>query len=372
MLTPSQQAIDLIQKSKNILIALPENLNGDSLGSALALENALRELGKKVEIVAQEPIPEQLLFLATPEKIKNKLTPWRDFIISIDTSQNKISRLRYETVNQTLKIFLSTPQKIEERDLKLEPGAFYYDLIITLDAADLESLGFIFEANTELFFNKPILNIDHKASNEYFGEVNLVEPTAAACTEVVASLIEGLSLAIIENRATALLTGLITKTHSFQNNKTTPQALMLASLLITKGAQQEKIIQHLYKTKPLSRLKLWGRLLGQLDYNEEQKAAWVLATPEDFAATDTSNKDLPFILEEITELFPQLNFCFIAWGGENGSSWILAWAKQPENLQKINMELNGTLKNNKLLLSVENNNLPSTKQRLNVLLNSFK
>jgi len=40
MLSPLQQALDLIQKSKNILIALPETLNGDSLGSALALESA--------------------------------------------------------------------------------------------------------------------------------------------------------------------------------------------------------------------------------------------------------------------------------------------------------------------------------------------
>ena len=154
MLTPSQQALDLIQKSKNILIALPESLNGDSLGSALALEAALKKLNKKVEVAAAEAPPDKLSFLAGAANLKNKLTSLRDFVISIDTSQNKISRLRYETANSVLKIFLATPQKIEQRDIKLEPGPFYYDLIITIDAPDLESLGQIFSDNTELFFNK--------------------------------------------------------------------------------------------------------------------------------------------------------------------------------------------------------------------------
>lgn len=372
MLSPSQQAIDLLQKSKNILIALPESLNGDSLGSALALASVLKALGKKVEIVAQEALPEQLLFLTDPSRVKNKITPWRDFIINIDTSQNKISRLRYETLNQTLKIFLSTPQKIEERDIKLEPGTFYYDLIITLDAPDLESLGLIFEAHTELFFNKPILNIDHQAANEYFGEVNLVEPTAAACAEIVSRLIDGLGQVVNEETATALLTGLIVKTHSFQNSKTTPQALNLASLLITQGARQEKIIQHLFKTKPLNRLKLWGRLLGKLDHNEELKTAWLFVKPEDFTATNTTDKDLPFILEETMELLPQLNFCFIFWPDNSGLLWTMAQGRQPENLQKLTLELGGTIKNNRLLLQLANNDFVASRQVISGLLNFFK
>src|SRR3989338_2469784 len=272
MLTPQQQATDLIQKSKNILIALPESLNGDSLGSALALAATLKKLNKKVELACAANAPDKLKFLSGADSLKNRLFSLRDFVISIDTSQNKISRLRYETANKILKIFLATPQKIEERDIKLEPGPFYYDLIITLDAPDLESLGQIFSDNAELFFNKSILNIDHKAGNEYFGEINLIEPTAAACAEIVAGLIEKLDATLIDgNAATSLLTGLIIKTHSWQNAKTTPQALNLASLLIVRGADQEIIVKNLYKTKPLNCLWLWGRLMGHLEFDETRK-----------------------------------------------------------------------------------------------------
>lgn len=372
MLSPLQQSIDLIQKSKNILIALPENLTGDSLGCALALKKALQKLNKKVEVATQEPIPEKLKFLPNLEILKDKLTVWRDFIISIDTSQNKISRLRYEKESNILKIFLTTPDKIEEKQIKLEPGAFYYDLIIVLDAPDLESLGRIFENNSELFFNKPILNIDHRAANEYFGEVNLVEPTAAACAEIVAGLIANLGPDLIdEPAATALLTGLIEKTRSFQNVKTTPQALNLAASLIIKGAEQEKIIRSLYKTKPLNLLRLWGRLLSRFEYDQERKIIWFLAEAEDFKTSQTSAKDLPLILEEINDLFPQLNLSLVLWPDETGCLWLLAQAKQPETLQKINLEMPGTIKNGRLLLKTESATPESIKNRLSNLLNSF-
>ena len=299
-------------------------------------------------------------------------TSMRDFIISIDTSKNKISRLRYEKENGILKIFLATDQKVEQRDVALEPGAFYYDLIITLDAPDMESLGSIFKDNTELFFGKPTLNIDHKSANEYFGEINLVEPTAAACAEIVTRLIEGLGPNLFSREsATALLTGLIEKTHSFQNAKTTPQALNLASLLITKGGQQEKIIQHLYKTVPLNRLKLWGRLLSQLDFDTEKNAVWLLAANEDFSATQTSPRDLPYILEEIDDLFPQVSFSFVIWTDETGLFWALIKAKKAEVLQKMNLEFGGTLKNEKLLLKLAVSDAVAAKDQLSSSINLF-
>ncbi len=373
MLSPLQQAVELIQKSKNILIALPENLNGDSLGSALAFESVLKKLDKKVDLVSSEVVPDKLHFLAGIENIKDKLSLWRDFIILIDTTQNKISRLRYEKENNILKIFLGTDQKLEERDIKLEPGQYYYDLIITLDAPDLESLNKIFEANTEIFFSKPVLNIDHKAANEYFGEVNLVEPTAAACAEIVAGLIESLGPNLIDqSSATALLTGLISETRSFQNTKTTPQALNLASLLITRGAEQEKIIQHLYKTIPLNRLKLWGRLLSKIDFNQQKNAVWLWAQPDDFTSTETSPRDLTFLLEEIDDLFPQNALTFILWTDETGQIWALIRARQAEILQKINLELAGSIKGDKLLAKLADTNIERAKEGLGNLINSLE
>jgi len=370
MLSPLQQAIDALKKNTRLLIVLPENLNGDALGCALALEEALQNSGKKIDIVCAGEIPEKLKFLPGQEKIKNKITAWQDFIISVNTATNKISRLRYENETGMLKIFLTTPGKVEEKDIRLEPGQFFYDLIITIDAPDLESLGQAFEENTELFFGKSILNIDHKASNEHFGEINFIQPTAAACVEIMVELIAGLGLVTNEKIATLLLAGLIIKTRSFQNNRTTPQSLSLASSLINQGAEQETIIQQLYKTKPLNKLQLWGRLLSRLDFDEQKKIAWILITPEDFTATNTSTKDVNFILEETLETFPQIGLIFVFWPETSGSFCVLAQAKQVETLQKINAELAGSLKNDRLLIRSSNTEPSELREKITALLNS--
>lgn len=372
MLSPFQQSVELIQKNENILIVIPQGINGDSIGSALALQAALKKMGKKSEIVCQEKTPERLLFLPGANEIKEEISPLRDFIISIDTSKSKISKLRYENENNNLRIFLSSRDKIEEKNIKLEPGPYRYGLIITIDSPDLESLGRIFETNAELFFNHPILNIDCKSGNEYFGEANLVEPTAAACSQIVFDLIQAINPnSIDESAATCLLTGLIAKTRSFQNSKTTPQAFNLASILITKGADQEKINKNLYKTRPLNCIRLWGKLLSRMDFDPEKKNIWLKASQEDFAQTQTSQQDLPFILEEVCEFFPQAHSSFIFWTDENGFVWVLAQAKQPEILQKINLELGGTLKNDKLVVSLNKTDFDMAKEQISVLLNSI-
>lgn len=62
MLSPKQQAFDLINKSQNILIVLPKDQSADSLSAGLALMLLGRELNKKIDLIAQEPIPEKLSF----------------------------------------------------------------------------------------------------------------------------------------------------------------------------------------------------------------------------------------------------------------------------------------------------------------------
>ncbi len=372
MLSPFQQTIDRLQKSQNILIALPENLNGDSLGSALALGETLKNLNKNFELVSAGELPEKLTFLYGASDLKHQIKPRRDFIISINTLQNKITSLKYEQQNNCLKIFLATPHKIEEKDIKLEAGAFAYDLIVTIDAPDLESLGKIFEENTELFFQKPILNIDHKSANENFGEINLVEPKAAANAQIVQKILEGMNtLPLTPSQATALLCGLITKTHSFQNINTTPQALILASELINQGAERELIIQNLYKTKPLNRLRLFGRLLEKTEYDNEKKIVWMKASSADFAETASTAQELTYILEEINDFFPMVQLVFIFWTDENNNVWVLGQSEHPKIMHKMNLEFGGALKNNRWLAKTSFVEINQAKKTINNLLISL-
>jgi len=372
MLSPKQQAAELINKSQNILIVLPRDHSADNLSCGLALTMLIQNLGKKYDLVAEEPASEKLSFLPGLENIKTELSSSRDFIISIDTSQKQIKQLRYETKDSVLKIYLAGPEKLEQKDIKLEPGPFVYDALITIGAPELEALGQFYDKYTELFFQKPILNIDHNAGNEYFGEINMVEPTASSSAEIIADFINSFFPdQMTEQIATCLLTGLIEETHSFQKANTTPQTFNLASLLVTQGAEKEMIIQFLYKTKPLPYLKLWGRLLARLDFQSSNNLAWVEINPSDFEETGSTLQDLTGISDEIHELLPQLAASFILWQEETNVITALAQSNRPDLLTKLHLELGGTVKNNRAILKILDSDFFSAKTRIEGLISSL-
>ncbi len=98
---------------------------------------------------------------------------------------------------------------------------------------------------------------------------------------------------------TALLAGVITDTGSFQNANTTPRSLETAAELVTMGARQQEIIKHVYKTKELSMLKLWGRMLDRIKFDENLRLVWSYANQEDFMITGSAYDQAGGIIDNL-------------------------------------------------------------------------
>ena len=104
------------------------------------------------------------------------------------------------------------------------------------------------EQNPTLLTNVPIINIDFHRSNENYGAVNLIEPTAASLSEMLVSLSESLQNGIIdETIATAILTGIISSTDRFTAQHTTPKTLTVAAQMMAAGAKQQQVVKGLYR-----------------------------------------------------------------------------------------------------------------------------
>jgi len=249
-LSTNQQFFELVKKSKKPLITFKEHYTGDALASALALQNFLAKNNKEADIACHAfELQPNYKFLKQTEKIKNQLDYLKKFVISLDLSENKIKDFTYSLEDKKLHIYL-TPEKenLHEKHIKFNPGHYHYDLIITLDTDLLESLGHIYEKNTDFFYNTPIINIDHSPDNENYGQVNIIELTKTSVAEIIYDLIEEHNQEFLDQEiATTLLTGLISKTKSFRSANVTPRALNIASQLITSGAQRDLIIEHLDK-----------------------------------------------------------------------------------------------------------------------------
>jgi len=306
-LSLNQQIFEFLKNSQKILVIFKKNFSGDALASSLAIFLLLKKLDKKVDLVCQDfVIPKNYAFLPQVDQIKPGLSSLKQFIISMDMGDNKIKDLSYEVKDNKLDIIL-TPQKgyFEEKNIKYKSGKYKYDLIITLDTDDLESLGEIYEKNTDFFYNVPIINLDHNADNEQYGQINLVELTKTSTSEIIFNLLEDYDLNLLTPEiATCLLTGMISKTKSFRSQSVTPKTLNIASQLILNGAERDLIIENLYRTKSINTLKMWGKVLARLKHDSEHKMAWSYLQQKDFIELNLSNPDFSEVIEELISSAP--------------------------------------------------------------------
>ncbi len=358
-LETNHQIEEFIKKSKNILLLLPFSPSGDALGAAWALHFSLKEKGIETEIFFDDPYNHVSLFNFLPHpSLTTNISEKREFVLIFDTSRNKISDTHIEKEEDKLKIFI-TPEKgfIEPRDFSFIPARFKYDLLIILGSPDKESLGTIYEKHSDIFFEIPIINIDNHNENENFGQINLVDVTASSVSEIVFKFLEKSEFSLSEKTANCLLFGIINATNSFKEKNTTPQSLEISARLIGLGADQQNIIRHLYKTQPLNILKLWGRVMSQLKWNEELKIIWVTVSLDDFIQSRSQPKDLPLILEKIKENY-SAGKIFLALYSENQNftRGIVQFSRE-EDLLKFTRLFNGKRRNSQCEFVLENKSL---------------
>ncbi len=275
-LDTDQQIYQLINNSKNILLLAPVNYDGDSLSAVLAFYNYLVEQAKgdNIDLILPQKTKKIYSFLPRIEEVKLKFDHLRKLVLSINTSNTKISRIDYTQSDNNLKIFISSvPTEIDLADIKTFYENFY-DLIISFNAPDLKSLGEIFSDHPDFFHQTPIINIDYKAANEQYGQINFIDLKVNSSSEQVFNFFNRNNLSISSEIATCLLAGLISSTKGFSNKKVTPQALKIASHLIELGANREEVIENLYQTKSISLLRNWGQILSELNYDEKNKLVW--------------------------------------------------------------------------------------------------
>ncbi|MGH2510917.1 MAG: DHH family phosphoesterase, partial [Ktedonobacteraceae bacterium] len=131
------QAHGLIASARRIALLAHEHPDGDCLGSALGLAHILRAIGKTCIPACADPAPKYLSFL-----------PGLDMLA---------------------------------QDLGNED----FDLVIALDAGELYRFGPLYERHRNFLDSARILNIDHHLSNGGCGQVNLIDPNAAATAEML-------------------------------------------------------------------------------------------------------------------------------------------------------------------------------------------
>jgi phosphoesterase RecJ-like protein len=365
MLSTHQQIFEQIKKAKNILIAFSSAWSGDNLGSALAFYSFLKKIGKKAEIIssksedgtAMEMKSKMFSFLPAFEEIHRIARELNKFVISLNISQTKIKGVKYRLEPNAAK-FIITSEKgsFSADDVKIEAEGAKYDLIISLDTPDMESLGKLFSENTQFFYGTPIINIDHHSANEEYGQINLVQINAAATAEIVFSLLAAYDENLLDaDIATCLLAGIIAKTKNFKTANITPDTLAATSSLISKKARREEIVNKLYRSRDIGVLKLWGTVLSRLAYAKNGQIIWSAVTNKDFLKTGTAKSDLNDIVDELIANIPEAKVIILFYEAADASGNLTTsfLVHSPKNINLLDLTRGYSPKGDEKMVEIE-------------------
>jgi bifunctional oligoribonuclease and PAP phosphatase NrnA len=218
----------LIDAHEQILIFGHKDADGDTLGCSLAFAEALRTVGKKVWVIIPPPVPEMYEWL-----------PGYDHIVD------------------------------------RPPAGADPQLVLFFDAGNMERSG---TSVRHIASHATIVNIDHHLTNAMFGDINVINPDAAAVGEMVVDMLDAYGYAITPSIATNLYTAIMTDTGGFRHENTTAHALECAARLARLGANPGKIASMVYKSRPLTTLKLNALSLAELRVEAEGRLVWSTVT----------------------------------------------------------------------------------------------
>lgn len=353
-----QQAVSLIHRASRLLLVIPAKPSFDAFSSMAALYLALLGVKdeKSLDAVSPSHVPVNLQFLPGSSQVVMVPQEQPDVILDI-AGPTKTLAIREEPLPGGLRLHITFPPEVKLTKDQLETlvRALPYDAAIVLGAADLEELGEIFTQHTDFFYNTPIINIDHRARNEHFGTINLVDITASSVAEATSNLIRTLQKnGLTSDIATCLYAGIVAATDSFQKPSTTPQAFQLAADFMQAGADKEAVIQHIVKTKPLSLLKLLGRTFARLRYEEGGGLYWSLLRPLDFSESGASSDIIPDVMRELTSNIAGFNAAFLLDERQSGqySIYLLLGKGLTSRREEIQSNLEAQKQNSALVFTM--------------------
>jgi len=248
-----QHAAALLKQCRRPLLISHPRPDGDTIGSALALRLALLQMGKSPSLACVHPIPASIAYLPGAE--------------------------------------------IYVTDVPEDAGI---DLVIAVDMSDLSRTGGIYKDGWR--GKLPLLVIDHHATNDAFGDVNLVDPDAAATALPVAALIDALGIPLTGDMATCLLAGVLTDTRGLRTSNTTPEVLRFVSQLVEAGGDYSGVMEKSLDSVPYQQMRGWGIALERLQLDGELAwATFPLAEKIAFGIEDHDDLDLGNLLSRVAE-----------------------------------------------------------------------
>lgn len=252
MFTPAKE---LIENAQKIVVIQAENPDGDSLGSSLALEEVLSDLGKDVQMHCPIELPKYLHYINGWDRVTPEFDQRADLFIIVDT---------------TAEVLLSKTLEI--------PGARHA----------LET--------------RPVLVIDHHMSDSTLTfDTTLLSGDAVSTSEVIYQLCADAKWPISAQAAENMLIALMSDSRGLTTQSSTAESFFVAGKLTALGASNAAIEERRreFMKKAPDILEYKGALLQRIEYYLDGKLALVHIPFEDIQAYSDKYNPSVLVLDEM-------------------------------------------------------------------------
>ncbi|WP_281887561.1 bifunctional oligoribonuclease/PAP phosphatase NrnA [Paenibacillus sp. YYML68] len=236
-------AAEFIRTNDDFLVVSHIQPDGDAAGSTFGVAWMLTALRKRFTLINEGRMPDKFLYMAGGLPIVNQ------------------------------------EQDVLDRS---------FNRVICVDCADYERFGRVHTCFSE---DVQLLNIDHHATNDLYGHVNLVRSDAAATVEVLYDLAKELGLVFSDELNVCIYSGLLTDTGGFRYPNTSPKVLQIAADMLARGVRGHELAEKLLETLTYPQVSLLKSSLNTLSFSPDKRIAWLSISTHDMAASNASSED---------------------------------------------------------------------------------
>lgn len=240
-----------LDKPATVVIIPHKNPDGDAMGSCLAWQGMLNQLGHSTTVIAPNDYPTFLHWL-----------PGHDNVIIYENHQDAADKLIAEA-----------------------------DMIFTLDFNTLKRIDQMGVRVAESAATK--IMIDHHQEPDDYADIMFSTPAIGSTCELVFQIIEAMGLVkhIDQDIASCLYTGIVTDTGSFRFPSVTAATHRAVATLIDAGANHSEIHEKIKDNARPDRLKLLGIALKNMVFVSEYKTAYITLSQDELDACNYQKGD---------------------------------------------------------------------------------
>ena len=285
-----EQLKQWLDKPATVVIIPHKNPDGDAMGSCLAWQGMLNQLGHSTSVIAPNDYPTFLHWL-----------PGHDSVLIYENNQEVADKLIAAA-----------------------------DMVFTLDFNTLKRIDQMGVRVSESSAKK--IMIDHHQERDDYADIMFSNPAIGSTCEFVFQIIEGLGLVqnINKDIASSLYTGIVTDTGSFRFPSVTAATHRAVATLIDAGANHSQIHEKIKDNARPDRLKLLGIALNNMIFITKYKTAYITLSQDELDACNYQKGD--------TEGF--VNYGLSVAGIEMA---VLMTESKKENMIKISFRSKGDL-----------------------------